>query len=1417
MIQIYEPENIEFSRNGDMVLFPTKCTVKATLNSQWILEMEHPLDTDGRWESIVDYAVIKVPSFNGEQLFRISNKTKTDTHISVTAEPIFMDARNDCFLKDVRPTGKNGQDALNIMCAQNPKYSGKSDITKACTSYYETQNLIEAINGDDANSFINRWGGEILFDNYTVMINNRVGGDYGVNILYGKNIIKDGISEEIDMDVITRIVPKSFNGYMLPGEAPWVDSPIISNYPVVHTKVIKYEDIKLRADANENDEESGVTIVDTMEELQTELVRRCNEEFIIKGVDKPKVNISVKILLLQNTETYKEYEELEHVSLGDTVHLEHSRLGIVTDARVIDLEYDCIREITSSVDIGEFTYNYFNDISSTLDRVDKVIRPDGSLMAEKVQGILDGINTQLRLQSTVAKKVNGRAFEISDLDPESELYGCMIFGSQGLQIATERTADGRDWNWRTAITAKGVVADAIITGLLSDRTGRNYWNLDTGEFRMTMEAFTVDGKTVEDIAKGIADEAQKLAQAYADKQLSDFTYVVSGDIYNLQKQIDGQIETYYYDYEPTLNNAPASKWTTETERAKHEGDLFYWKSKGYAYRFFKEGGVWKWQLVQDTDVTKALANASIAQDTADSKRRIFIAQPTTPYDVGDTWMDGRDILTCTVSRQTGACQSSDWRKLNAYTDDAALNAFISGDYKNAINALKTQADKKAETWRQADDPAAGWTQAEKAEHKGDLWYKTTDQKAYIYTGTAWELMKTAPPDEVFDKIDGKAQIFVSQPAPPYAIGDLWTNGTDILTCTVDRATGNYVASDWKKLNKYTDNSALQEFISGDYKYTIEDIQNQTDQKAETWWQPADPSTAWENKAEHKGDIWYNTTEKKSYIYTGSAWEEMKATPPDEIFDRIDGKAQIYINQPVPPYQIGDLWFNGADILTCVVDKEIGAYAAADWEKRNAYTDDSYAKQVEGIVEALGDDLHQQLDGKIESYSQSNDPSSAWTQDIQKQQHTGDIWYNTDTKTTKRWSGTVWEELANGKADAAAELAKAKCKVYINQPVPPYRICDLWVQGDIGDIMVSSVTREAGSFVASDWRKASNYSESAYYFLESNINHLEISRADGYIYPSVFTLSAFKQKNGTPPSRGAYKGKIQVYGVYNDGESTTTIYKTTSGTTESTVDIQTSGLDEYTEIRCELWSDVDKEGYIHRLQVIHIPVGRDPLTLNWEETFDMLTNNGKIQGLFAENGQIYINASFIRSGELILGGLNNQYGTFKLKDANDNDIGIWDKQGMTLTNSKGDYRIMFNTSFGTFDNVISVEKKVSGTNVPIAFMKTTGYIGTYNPTNKLGCGMAAGEVNFTYRSSASGNDAAIGYIAGSRSGTENALAIQSYGVLQLLSQKLVIVDTDPWKAYEGGSGTIKVITQDSSGKQWITTLTYLNGIMVTNLS
>ena len=169
MIQIYSPDNTDFEKNGDMVLTPTACAINAELNGAWTIELEHPIDKEGRWKWIEETAVIKVPSFLTEdQLFRLKSVEKSDSGISATAEPIFMDAMNDCFLVDVRPTNKTGQQALDLMTSPNSKYSGTSNITKTATAYYEYKNLIESINGEDENSFINRWGGEILFDNFNI-------------------------------------------------------------------------------------------------------------------------------------------------------------------------------------------------------------------------------------------------------------------------------------------------------------------------------------------------------------------------------------------------------------------------------------------------------------------------------------------------------------------------------------------------------------------------------------------------------------------------------------------------------------------------------------------------------------------------------------------------------------------------------------------------------------------------------------------------------------------------------------------------------------------------------------------------------------------------------------------------------------------------------------------------------------------------------------------------------------------------------------------------------------------------------------------------------------------------------------------------------------------------------------------------
>lgn len=470
MIQIYRADNTEFDRNGDMPLLPTVMDVETELNGAWTAEMQHPIDPDGRWKYIQEGAVVKAPSFNGEQLFRITKKEKRDSGMVAEMRPIFFDAKDDCFLTDVRPTDKTGQEALDIMTAPNKKYSATSDILKISTAYYQTKNLIEAINGDDENSFVNRWGGEILYDNFNVVINNRVGGDYGVKILYGKNIPEDGMEEEVDVsEVVTRIVPKAYNGHMIEGNAPWVDSPIIDKYPTVKYGVMTFEDVKMREDAQEDDEENGVIICDTQAQLKAALTQKCNEQFDA-GLDKPTVTISTNMVQLEKTDLYQDVKELEKVSLGDTVHCNHSKLDIVTDARVVRLKWDCINESVTEVTIGDFQYNYIDEMASTVNRVESAIRPDGSVIGQQVQGIINGVKAQMKAQTSVAKKVSVRAVLMEDTDPDSPNFGAMCLGTMGFQIAGKKTSDGRDWDWTTFGTGQGFIADLIVAGtMLADR------------------------------------------------------------------------------------------------------------------------------------------------------------------------------------------------------------------------------------------------------------------------------------------------------------------------------------------------------------------------------------------------------------------------------------------------------------------------------------------------------------------------------------------------------------------------------------------------------------------------------------------------------------------------------------------------------------------------------------------------------------------------------------------------------------------------------------------------------------------------------------------------------------------------------------------------------------------------------------
>lgn len=490
MIQIYAPSNTNFSKNGTSLL-PTSCTLSMQINGTWSVFIENALDD--RFQNIVENAVLSVPTPYGQQLFRITQMDKSDTGVSATAVPIFLDAQNDTFIYDQRPTDKTGQQALDILM-NGTKYSGHSDITKLSTAYYQMKNLIECLASDDENSFLNRWGGEIRFDDYDIYINERLGADNGARVEFGFNL--SSIQESIDMStVVTSIVPVAYNGYTLP-DGETVNSPNIDKYPIHYIRTIHYDDIKLAEDATEGEED--VTVCNTLDELYQALRTRAAAEYD-SGIDIPSITYQVDMVDLAKTEEYAAFKDLVTVNLGDTVHVKHRRLDIETQARNVALEYDCIQQKVTSLTIGDSVQDYFDKTSDITNAAGQVIDTStNTLMANRIAGVINLLNTSLRAQKDVAQRQDVRAILFEDLDESSPTYGALCIGTQGIQIAKERNAEGTDWKWGTAIDFQSVNADYIITGILTDRNGKFYFNLDTGELVMADGTFagTINGTTI---------------------------------------------------------------------------------------------------------------------------------------------------------------------------------------------------------------------------------------------------------------------------------------------------------------------------------------------------------------------------------------------------------------------------------------------------------------------------------------------------------------------------------------------------------------------------------------------------------------------------------------------------------------------------------------------------------------------------------------------------------------------------------------------------------------------------------------------------------------------------------------------------------------------------------------------------------
>nr|DAY51834.1 MAG TPA: tail protein [Caudoviricetes sp.] len=453
-IEIYLKTNTNYEMNGDITLTPISCTYKA---SEYLVTLEHPIDDIGRWKYIDYENVMAVEKDSKKKLYRIFNVVKSLYSVTAYARPLFFDLIDNVLL-DVRPTLKNGEEALNIIL-EGTGFTGHSNISSINTSYYVRKNIVEATLGNDENSFLNRWGGEVLLDNFDIYINDKIGSDNGVRVEFGYNL--NEIEEDINIEeVATRIIPTGYNGIMLDGSTPWVDSPLINKYTKPKMRVINFDDVKVKE--SETDEEG----FNTIEEARAELVKRCNKLYEEEGIDKPSVNYKIDMINLANTTAYKDYIKLVTVNEGDAVTCYIPGLDIDVKARVIDFEEDLMTGEYISLELGNVQDNFFNNQADLQNRVNSILNSNGTVKSDMLNGTINALNTKFKAQRDVAQPQQVRAMLFEDRVEGSPTFGCMCIGTMGFEIADSFKPGTEEWDFRTFGTGMGFIADCIVAGTL---------------------------------------------------------------------------------------------------------------------------------------------------------------------------------------------------------------------------------------------------------------------------------------------------------------------------------------------------------------------------------------------------------------------------------------------------------------------------------------------------------------------------------------------------------------------------------------------------------------------------------------------------------------------------------------------------------------------------------------------------------------------------------------------------------------------------------------------------------------------------------------------------------------------------------------------------------------------------------------
>ena len=506
MIRLFNHTETNFTHNGvhvlDDIVIGDTCILNNEINGVYSLECEVAMFNNSKWKDIEAEMFLIVPTPNGEQIFRIKEIVKGFNTLKIYAKHVFFDLENN-FILDTNVVKKDGRSAIaqilggmsnNMLNA----YTGTSDISIINSSRLVRKNVVTALIGNDDNSFLNRWGGELQVDNFNFAIKNRIGNNRGFQVRYGKNAT--GYEGNINTyNLCTRIVPVGFDGIMLEG-TKWVDSPNIAKYPQIYTYEVKFDDIKVKENA---DDEEGF---ETIEEARDALRQAALNHFNNTKCDLPTFSARINFITLENTEEYKDIRFLEKVYLGDDVSIYLSNIDVNASSRIVKTKYNFFTKKYIEVEIGEIKPNVFKQLINIKETIDSIVEDlGGNTWQDIINKSLDEatklMEEGLKDSHVITMK---NQIVIGDAPDIKDMVNCIVFNKNGIgfsnngylpdRLVSAMTIDGKIN--ASCITTGELNAALIKTGVLMSANGKTWINMEDGTFNFS-DKIIFNGEKIE--------------------------------------------------------------------------------------------------------------------------------------------------------------------------------------------------------------------------------------------------------------------------------------------------------------------------------------------------------------------------------------------------------------------------------------------------------------------------------------------------------------------------------------------------------------------------------------------------------------------------------------------------------------------------------------------------------------------------------------------------------------------------------------------------------------------------------------------------------------------------------------------------------------------------------------------------------